>query len=218
MSYPRTSYAWRKFRAQWCDDKRQQRTSIKRKKWDGWVDAVSTDVRRSLPKRYRHGKSKRELQSSMLAYHKALHGDLFFCGPSAIHGTGVFAAANLAPGDYLDLSGECRQISNKRQHSLELSGEHSFWKGSYSGNRVEYFGGPLSLVNHACPPANNAEFLVLKDSPAKGHKQVAIKLLKRLAPGEEILVDYGEGWWINREEEGIKCKCPACLQKIVGKK
>lgn len=211
MSYPKTAYSWRKFKTQWCDDKRQQRTSIKRKKWDGWIDVVSSDQRKSLPKRYRQGKRRSELRSSLSAYHKALHGDLFFCGPSAIQGTGVFAATNLAPGDYPELFGECRQISIRKQYLLELNGEHSFWKGSYSANRVEYFGGPLSLVNHACPPANNAEFLVLKDNPTKGHKIVAITLLKPLAPGEEILIDYGKGWWINREEEeGIKCKCPAC--------
>lgn len=190
-SYPSTARTWLVFRSKWCAEMRRQRSSTRRKRLEKWLVEMST----------------RKLKLSLLRkYSNALHGGLFYAAPSIVQGTGVFAATNLAPGDYPELFGECRQISLSRQGALERRGEHSFWLGH--NNRVEYFGGPLSLVNHACPPANNAEFIVHYPSP--GHKQVCIKILKRLAPGEEIFVDYGRKWWVNREKEGIICQCTKC--------
>lgn len=131
---------------------------------------------------------------------------LFYTAPSAVQGIGIFASVSLRPGDYAVVFGECHKISHTQQARLERTGESSFWMG----DRVEYMGGPLSLVNHACPPSNNAQFVKWDDDPCVGHKLIGLRLLKPLVPGEEVLVDYGEEWWRGRDEEGVMCRCQTC--------
>lgn len=168
------------------------------------MDDLANNLRhKSLPKRYRQRSHWNRMVSSLSAYREALLGDMFFAGPSVIAGTGLFAACALGVGDYAVLFGECHKISRSQQARLERQGEGSFLKGF----RLEYFGGPLSLVNHACPPACNAEYVVWNDDPSAGHRLIGLRILKRVEAGDEILVDYGDEWWSDRD---IECHCPEC--------
>ena len=94
-------------------------------------------------------------------------------GPSPIHGTGCFAASAFAPGDFIGtFTGP--EVAEDGSHVLWATHDGRHWEGRL-GTSV------LRFLNHSRTP--NVEF----DGPE-------LYAVRDIAPGEELLFDYGEDW------------------------
>lgn len=99
--------------------------------------------------------------------------DVVESGPSAIHGTGVFATASIAKGAL---------IGHYTGRPTAVDGTHVLWVEADEGGWQAIDGtGVLRFLNHSRSP--NAEF----DGPD-------LYALRDIEAGEEILFDYGEDW------------------------
>ena len=114
-------------------------------------------------------------------------------------GLGLFATAPIEPGMYIEYVGEMIPTGEADQKSgaRYLFEINSKWTidGSPRYNTARY-------INHACKP--NCESVQVG-------KQVFIKALKRIKPGEELTYDYGPEY----VDEFIKphgCRCATCTQ------
>jgi SET domain-containing protein len=100
--------------------------------------------------------------------------DLVEARSSEIHGTGVFATTAIAGGSL---------IGTYEGDPTDVDGTHVLWieddeRGSWSGIDGT---GVLRFLNHSRTP--NVEF----DGPE-------LYAVRDIAPGEELLFDYGEEW------------------------
>lgn len=94
-------------------------------------------------------------------------------GRSPIHGRGVFALAAFRRNDHIGTFQGARTRRN---------GTHVLWLQDESGGEVGIRGrNGLRFLNHATKP--NAEF--------RGRELFA---LRKIEPGEEITLHYGEAW------------------------
>ena len=217
--YPASSYAWQVFRREWVQPNAQwrpKRASVLRKRWPAWMKSLRERRYSKLPRRFRQPRHWNALLKSLECFHDTLldNNGLFFADTATVPemGSGVFAAQHLGPGDYVDLMGECHKISLSQKATLSTRcGETSFCLAQPGRSKqMEYLSGPLSLVNHACPPANNAKFISWKDDPRLGHKRLGIRLIRPLRPGDEVLADYGTDWK-EGQGDGFECKCSVCV-------
>ena len=94
------------------------------------------------------------------------------------------------------------------------NGRH-FDLGSVNGTSLFIEGsGPSSLnaadFNHSCCRANVA-FRFLYQSDERGLKAVLVTTLRRIEPGEELLADYGDGYF--QPGGSVPCLCEAVCPK-----
>ena len=100
--------------------------------------------------------------------------DLVEARSSEIHGTGVFAATPIAAGSLVGVyEGEPTDVDGTHVLWIE-DGDGGSWRGIHGT-------GVLRFLNHSRTP--NVEF----DGPE-------LYALCDIAPGEELLFDYGEAW------------------------
>ena len=118
-------------------------------------------------------------------------------------GLGLFATAPIAKGAFI-VEYKGRRITNAQAEELEARGSrymyelNSRWTvdGSSRRNIARY-------ANHSCRP--NAESDVVK-------RQVILRAIKNIKPGDEITYDYGPDYFeIFLEPAG--CKCDKCRAK-----
>jgi hypothetical protein len=94
-------------------------------------------------------------------------------GPSAVHGTGVFAVASIAVEEL---------VGRYEGNPSEEDGTYVLWVETDDGGWEGIDGtGVLRFLNHSQSP--NVEF----DGPD-------LYALRDIAPDEELLFDYGEEW------------------------
>jgi SET domain-containing protein len=98
---------------------------------------------------------------------------LVYPSPSKIHGTGAFAGAEL-PRD-LHVRIPYRQI--KRDH-----------RNAFEGGLLPLE--PFCYLNHSQRP--NCEVITNVD---RGRELLYLRVLKKIPPGTELTIDYGEEYW-----------------------
>ena len=113
-------------------------------------------------------------------------------------GRGVFAARDLAEGEFLD-EAQVLLISADDAARLEETplGHHYFhWEGADDDERWRgaVALGPVSLVNHSA----NANAGVWQDFE---RQLLVLEALRPIAAGEEILIDYEVELWFDPIEE-----------------
>jgi uncharacterized protein len=100
--------------------------------------------------------------------------DLVTSKASSIHGTGVFALASIASGDFIGVyEGDATDIDGTWVLWID-DNEDGSWRG-IDGTGV------LRFLNHSRTP--NVEF----DGPE-------LYAVRDITPGEELLFDYGDDW------------------------
>ncbi len=125
---------------------------------------------------------------------------------SPIHGTGVFAARTIAPGERLiEYVGEkitkaeslirCEQDN---RYIFSLDDEFDL-DGAVGWN-------PARFINHGCSP--NCEAELTEDN------RIWIVALREIVPGEEITFNYGYDLE-NYREHPCRCASPECVGFIV---
>jgi SET domain-containing protein len=126
---------------------------------------------------------------------------------SPVHGHGVFALKPLPPGSVIGLyTGRrytpealvARQWDNALTYVFGLS-DGSAIDGADGGNATRY-------INHSCAP-NCAAFEIEDDD---GHLWVEVEALTRIAPGQELFIDYS----LDTKDAGAgsyRCCCGAAL-------
>ncbi len=132
-------------------------------------------------------------------------------GDSGIHGTGLFATRAFAPGETLcEYRGEriTREASRRRAaarpagapvFTVTLDDTHDL-DGDVPDNLAKY-------ANHGCAP--NAELV-----PGGAPGRLFLVALTAVAPGEEILFDYGFGL-ADSVAHPCRCGAPDCAGRIV---
>jgi SET domain-containing protein len=124
--------------------------------------------------------------------------------PSKIDGYGCFAVAAFKKGRKIaEYVGEkisrreiARRVKNKRR--IYVSNINSYWAidGSRQGNGTQF-------INHSCEPNCYSKVV-------RGH--ILFFALRDIAPGEEILLDYGASYHSDRKR--CDCGAPSCRGRI----
>ncbi|HUS23634.1 MAG TPA: SET domain-containing protein-lysine N-methyltransferase [Candidatus Binatia bacterium] len=113
---------------------------------------------------------------------------------SPIHGTGVFAAETIGPGEeVIEYTG--RVMTHAEADAMEgadLDDGHTFLFTINDDFVVDagIGGNDARWINHSCEP--NCEAQVLEDpGPDRSKDRVMIVALREISPGEELTYDYG---------------------------
>lgn len=122
-------------------------------------------------------------------------------GPSAIHGTGVFAVRDLGPGEVLLEIDDSRVVD--ADHPL-LPGERADHCDYLAGGRVVLMPVPERYVNHCCDPNARMQWV------GGGRRLVARRHIRE---GEEVTCDYsidsaGSTLW------ECACGAPSCRRLV----
>ncbi|MDQ6679976.1 MAG: SET domain-containing protein-lysine N-methyltransferase [Pseudomonadota bacterium] len=124
--------------------------------------------------------------------------------PSCIDGQGVFAAEPVAPRKKIgEIRGESLSVAAAR---IRATRHERIMIVEVSARRAIDFSrsaDPMRYTNHSCAP--NARLAI------RGGR-VEFYALRRIAPGEEITVDYGE----THHEGRLACRCgaPGCVGRL----
>lgn len=124
--------------------------------------------------------------------------------PSKIDGHGCFATTGFKKGHKIaEYAGEkisrreiARRVKNRRR--IYVSSINSYWAidGSRQGNGTQF-------INHSCEPNCYSKVV---------HGHILFFALRDIAPGEEILLDYGASYHSDRKKCG--CGAPSCRGRI----
>lgn len=187
--YPKSSYVWRLFRRRFLG---QPWSKVK----------ASLEVQAGFPKRFRSSKANWWWAKHWTKRYCALFsakGSPFVRGM----GMGVFASKPIKKGSTV-LFGHLHRITHAAACQLETAGESSLMQIPNDSGRVDWFylGGPASLLNHCCQ--NNAEYHFGERRGRQG--EFLVKIKKDVAPGQEVLVHYGDEFWTQ-----ARCKCRKCV-------
>lgn len=117
---------------------------------------------------------------------------------SPIAGYGLFALRRIAPRSHIGYY-TGRVLTAKEAVCLQVLGaDTSYWMHASASSRGRIIdGSPLEntmrYINHAPAGIANAR---AEEQGGKGKsKCIAIRALREIEPGEEILMDYGEDYW-----------------------
>ena len=165
-----------------------------------------------FPKRF-HNKGHWWLVEYWMKRYCALMNGPFHVGEVSGMGLGLFATTRVKKGSTL-LFGHLHRVTHKTTMRLDAAGETSLMQ-LQQGKRIHwyYMGGPASLVNHACR-SFNAEYLFGTRRGEQG--EFLIQLTRDVAPGDEILVHYGDEFW-NAQNSNL-CLCQDCKKKCIKQK
>lgn len=123
-------------------------------------------------------------------------------------GLGIFAQRDMTKRCRLRLFGNLRRITHKQNAAMTEEDAACAVQLGTRGNCIDWYemDGPASLLNHRCR-APNVEY-AFEDRDADG--TFWIRLLKDVKEGEELVVHYGDSYWLDRRE---KCVCrPGCTK------
>lgn len=121
-------------------------------------------------------------------------------GPSAIDGTGAFAAEPVPPRAKIgEIRGEPISVPQAQQRARR--GGRLMLVEVSAGRAVDASGStdPLRFANHSCAP--NAALRIQRG-------RIEIYAQRNIAPGEEITLDYGETH--HRGTLACRCGAPQC--------
>ncbi|MGE5430544.1 MAG: SET domain-containing protein [Syntrophomonadaceae bacterium] len=117
---------------------------------------------------------------------------------SGIHGNGLFAAGEIAPGELLFIiKGEVIDKDEALRRELEEDNVYIFYNGSSFIDTVKT--DKIKFINHSCEP--NCE---VQDGDETSLKLVSVKSISK---GDEITIDYGF------DEIYEQCNCVVCTDK-----
>jgi uncharacterized protein len=101
------------------------------------------------------------------------------------HGRGVFATRGFAKGDVLE---SCPTVEIPDADVSGLLNDYVFT--SLNGGDVLLVLGLGMLYNHSAEP--NVEYV--QEDPTT----ISFRALRKVRPGDELKIDYGEEWWETR--------------------
>ena len=117
---------------------------------------------------------------------------------SGIHGYGIFAIEDIAPGELLlIIEGEVISKDEALRRELEEGNVYIFYNGNSFIDTLKTE--KIKFINHCCEP--NSE---VQDRSSSSLKLVS---LRPILKGEEITIDYGF------EEIYEQCNCVVCTEK-----
>jgi uncharacterized protein len=115
--------------------------------------------------------------------------DQLIVRPSSIHGLGVFARRSFVVGEVIERV-PCVMIPDEEMHFSRIRGTimHRYpMPGVPTPDRSAWMLGYGALYNHCVDPAAaNAEWVYV------GGRVIEFRAIAPIAPGEEIIYDYGE--------------------------
>ncbi len=208
-SYPPQLYAWHLFRARWLSP--PEVTPVSEEQWEAWLDELRSKCGSDLPRRFRKERERRRLLCDLRKYYaQCISPASAVCvrpATDARMGLGLFARRTLyARRTEAFGVGKRRRITQRQREALEER-EGSFVCDPETGV-VHIVDGPASLANHACGEGANAS---LELTGVAGNYVVMLKPTRnKVNAGEEIFIDYGADYWLDRKE---KCVCAVCKDK-----
>jgi SET domain-containing protein len=104
-------------------------------------------------------------------------------------GRGVYAARDIAEGETIEI---CPTLEIAEDDASGLLGDYILNSNRDPANAVLMLGYG-GLYNHSYDP--NAEYVEHTEDT------LAFNAVKPIAAGEEITIDYGEAWWVERDLE-----------------
>lgn len=105
-------------------------------------------------------------------------------GPSPLHGRGVFACRDFAPGELVERCALLLLPADEYEQAVSLHG----YVWSLDANTAALALGCGSLYNHAQDPSCSAEL----DAE---QAVLSVFATRAIRAGEELTVDYGEEYW-----------------------
>lgn len=110
-------------------------------------------------------------------------------------GNGVFASKFYKKGDVIE---ECHCLYDHAKYLSKTIIVDYSWDENLNGNHIKYFPvtGNCNFVNHS--DNHNADTKI--DIPNKKMQFVALRDIQK---GEEIYINYGPGYWMNRKKNNI---------------
>lgn len=131
--------------------------------------------------------------------------DMVYTAPSAIHGTGLFAAREFEAGETVMVRDESREVTEENPLREDL-GEYEWHCDWFEGGRQVLLPYPERHVNHSCDPNTWTDF---------GQGAGRIIALRHIRPGEELTASYS----VNLEDgKAWDCNCGSsrCLKRVPG--
>jgi len=125
-----------------------------------------------------------------------------YTSQSSIHGTGVFAADRLMPGEIVLKIDDSRVITDTDPLDTE-KGEQEHHVDYLADGKVVLMQPPERFINHRCDPNSYVRTIA-------GDRYVVT--LSEISPGDEITYDYcinGDGG----TEWSCSCNCPNCRKR-----
>lgn len=120
-------------------------------------------------------------------------------------GLGVFAGADICEGELLDeYFGE---LIPPRMAAARTDDNYSFQVRGVASSSARDYANWTRFVNHSCRDYN----VEAVNDVLGGRRTITFRALRRIEPGEELLIDYGVKYFGDAEGE-IMCRCSAFPQ------
>ncbi|CAL1137259.1 unnamed protein product [Cladocopium goreaui] len=135
---------------------------------------------------------------------------------SSLHGVGVFAQKAFASGEILERCPCLWVAKNSIQPSSSVNAvdlfDYLFDPGEVDKDRLLLPIGFGLSYNHSEEP--NASYKVFLEDPP----QLVFRATRDISFGEEVLIDYGEDWWLNRRWQPLSQNSSMVLRRRMREK
>jgi SET domain-containing protein len=129
-------------------------------------------------------------------------------GPSGIHGTGAFAARDLAEGERIGTY-EGKRYTARQALRKDWNSGLTYVFGLSDGSLIDAAigGNATRHLNHSCAP----NCIAYEERGARGTSTIAFYAVRPIAAGEELFLDYSLEVDESEERSGFGCMCGATL-------